>query len=386
MNQIYGNIEKKLVTAALFIDLTKAFDSLLHPLLIMKLEKLGFPMNFLNLLKDYLQNRYQYVELENIKSPLLQISKGVFQGSKLAAILFVIYINSIFNLPLNGKLFLYADDIALIYGSTDEHLLKKQIEYDLKVLDIWFSNHYLKMNISKTNYIFFQGRKKFEFFTQNGLNIKLNGTPINRVDSFKYLGFWIDEELKFQQHIKHVKSKIIPMTFAIKRIRPYISQKTALQLYFAHVQSHLLYMNPFWNVASDNLIEILAVAQRKCLRFIFRRYSYSPSRELFTQQILPLKKLNEFNLLMLAFKISRNLLVNNVELRQVSDIHQYETRQRNHFYVENYETRFGFSNFFTRGMIAFNNLNPRLRNIHTLSRFKRELRYDLLQEYLSTGN
>ena len=386
MNQIYVNKEKKLTTCALFIDLSKAFDSLYHPLLKSKLRKLKFTNKFQLLLDSYLTERFQYVEIEGTKSPQLHIGKGVFQGSKLAAIFFLIYINSIFNLPLNGKLFLYADDIALIYGVSDCSQLKLKMEYDLKVLDIWFTNHYLKMNILKTNYILFEGKAKLDYFTQNALNIQLNNQVINRVDIFKYLGFWIDEGLSFTQHIKHVKSKILPMTFAIKRIRPYISQKTALKLYFAHINSHLLYMNPFWSAANETILNSLAVAQRKCLRFVFNRYSYSPSSELFSLQVLPLKQLNTYNMLILAFKISHNLLTNNVELRLVSDLHDHQTRQRNNFYVENYQTRFGFANFFTRGLLIYNSLDIRLKNIHSISRFKREIKYYLLNEYLSGGN
>ena len=385
MNQIYLNKDKRLLTCAVFIDLSKAFDSLHHPLLKAKLRKLQFSNSFLFLLESYLSDRYQYVEIDGVKSPMMKIEKGVFQGSKLAAILFLIYINSIFNLPLNGKLFLYADDIALIYGVSNHSELKLKVEYDLKVLDIWFTNHYLKMNIKKTNYVLFEGKARLDYF-QNPLNIKLNNQLIERVESFKYLGFWIDEALSFEKHIKHVKSKIVSMTFAIKRIRQNISQKTALQLYFAHINSHLLYMNPFWSVANTTTIDTLATAQRKCLRFVYNRYSFSPSCELFSERILPLIQLNQYNTLMLAFKLSNNFLLNNVELRLVSDLHDYQTRQRNHFYVENYRTRFGYANFFSHGLLAYNNLNAPLRNIRTLGRFKRELRYQLLNDYLRTGN
>lgn len=386
MNQIYSNLENKLITCAVFIDLSKAFDSLHHPLLINKLEKLKFSFSFLSLLKSYLSDRSQYVQIDDAKSQLLRIDKGVFQGSKLASTLFLIYINSIFNLPLNGKLFLYADDIALVYGEADITNLKSKIEYDLNVLDIWFSNHFLKMNTNKTNYVLFHGKTKLDYFTSPSLRINLNGKLIQRVDSFKYLGFWIDEELNFQTHIKHIKSKIIPMTFAIRRIRPFISEATAKKLYFAHIQSHLLYMNPFWNIANDSQINSLAVAQRKSLRNVFNRYSYSPSSELFSEQILPLCQLNQYNLLLLAFKITHDLLVNNVELKLISQVHSYNTRQRNHFYVEKSHTRYGFSNFFTRGLIAYNNLETRIKNIHTIARFKRELKSLLLEEYLETGN
>ena len=176
------------------------------------------------------------------------------------------------------------------------------------------------------------------------------------------------------------------MTFALKRIRHCITEHTARQIYFAHIHSHLSYMNPFWNSANNNAIESLAVAQRKCLRFVFRKYSYSPSSELFSDQILPLKKMNEFNLLLLAFKITNNLLRNNVDLRRTSDVHNHNTRQSSHFYVDNYQTSFGHANFFTRGIIAYNNLEPALKRIGTIARFKRELRYKLYSEYIASEN
>jgi hypothetical protein len=385
LNQIYGNIEKKLFTSALFIDLSKAFDCLFHELLMKKLGKLGFSESFLKLLESYLSNRHQFVEINGVKSPLLGIYKGVFQGSRLAAIFFIIYINSFFSLPLHGKPFLYADDTSLVYGSQDMATLKAQMEYDLNIIKIWLDNHYLAMNAKKTKYILFHGRAKFENFTQQSMQITLDGEIIERVQEFQYLGIWIDEELKFKKHVSHIKSKIIPMTFAIKRIRPLISQHTAKLLYFAHIQSHLLYMNPLWNCASNNLIDVLAVAQRKCLRFVFNKYSFSPSRELFTEQILPLKVMNRYSLILLAFKITHNLIRNNVELRLISEIHNYRTRQQNHYYVQNYQTSFGLANFFTRGLIAYNELDNQLKRIRTVARFKSELKKILFEEFLSVG-
>lgn len=386
LNCIYKNIENKLYTAVVFIDLTKAFDCLLQSLLFNKLSKLGFSNTFLQLLKSYLSERYQYVELEGVKSPLLRIYKGVFQGSTLAAVLFLIYINSIFTLPLHGKLILFADDMSIVYGAPDLQTLRTHIDYDLNILQIWLDNHYLKLNATKTKYILFHGRTSFDSFTTLSLNIKVNNQSIERVSEFQYLGFWLDEEFTFQKHVKYISSKIIPMTFAIKRIRPYISEHTARQIYFAHIHSHLSYMNPFWNIASDKLIETLAIAQRKCLRFIFNKFSFSPSSELFSEQILPLKVMNEYNLLLLAFKITNNLLRNNVELQLVSEVHEYNTRQRNNFYISHYQTSFGFANFFTRGMIAFNNLEPSLKRIRTVGRFKHELRHSLYQKFISSRN
>jgi hypothetical protein len=156
-----------------------------------------------------------------------------------------IYINSICSLPLHGKIHLYADDIVIVYGAENTKELKEWMEYDLKVSNIWLTNHFMQMNTEKTNYVLFHGRRFLDDFVTSGLDIQLNGQKIDRVESFKYLGFWLDENLSFSKHVEHVRSKIIPNTFAIKRIRNFISEKTALQLYFSFVHSHLIYMNVF---------------------------------------------------------------------------------------------------------------------------------------------
>jgi hypothetical protein len=107
---------------------------------------------FLKLLESYLSDRFQYVEIDGVKSPLLAIYKGVYQGSRLAAIFFIIYINSFFALPLHGKPFLYTDEPSLIYGAPDLITLKENMEYDLNVIKIWMDNHHLSINAKKTKY------------------------------------------------------------------------------------------------------------------------------------------------------------------------------------------------------------------------------------------
>jgi hypothetical protein len=382
MNRIYSNLEQKLHTAVMFIDLSKAFDSIFHQLLLIKIQKMGFSDSFVDLIRSYLAQRTQFVVLDKISSSEKRVTRGVFQGSTLGATLFNIYVNSIFNLPLHGKTILYADDIAISYGASSKEELKSWMEYDLKVLDIWFNNHFMAMNAKKTCYIYFNGKKVLDNFVTTGLDIQLNSQRIERVDSFKYLGFWIDEKLNFQKHVNQIKSKIIPITFAIKRIRNFISEKTALQLYFSHVNSHLIYMNTFWSAAHKNVLHPISIIQKKCLRFVFKKYSYSPSRELFTMNILPLQYIIKYNIILTAFKLTKGYMVNNIEISVVGDRHRYPTRQSDQIFIQNYRTRFGSSNFTTRGFAEYNGLSNRLKNIQHIGRFKRELKRQLYEEFL----
>ena len=165
----------------MFIDLTKAFDCINHELLLKKFRKLQFSEKFLLLLESYLNDRLQCVDVDGIKSPMLKIKTGVFKGSKLAAVCFLIYINFIFSLPTSGKANLFADDDAIAYGATSLEELKSQMETDLKILKIFFDNHFLKINASKTKYILFFGKTSLGFFTEQNLNIDFDGEKIERV-------------------------------------------------------------------------------------------------------------------------------------------------------------------------------------------------------------
>jgi ribonucleases P/MRP protein subunit RPP40 len=137
----------------------------------------------------------------------MRVVSGVPQGSILGPTLFLLYINSMSNLKLNGKIQLYADDCAITYGEMSIEELKKAMENDLLTIQQWLNSHSMAMNVSKTNYLFFHGRKRFESFTNLALNVKLNNQIIERVETATYLGLRIDEQLNFRDHLNHIKKK-----------------------------------------------------------------------------------------------------------------------------------------------------------------------------------
>lgn len=384
LSEIYNNIDKGKKTAVVFIDLSKAFDCIDHKLLISKLTKLKLPSLLFNVLQSYLSDRYQYVIIDDVKSSLLPVVTGVFQGSKIAASLFIIYINSIFTLPLRGTLILYADDIALIYGATDVHTLKNWIEDDLTLINCWVENHFMKINIPKTKYIFFTGRAHNDPFISNGLNISLNNIRIERVEYYNYLGLLIDEKLSFKQHVESIRSRIISTSFAIKRIRPFITLHTAKQIYFCRIQSLLIYLNSCWNTTTKTDIENLAICQRKVLRFIFQKPYDSPSKNLFTNKILPLSHLNIYQNCILTFKLYRKLLRSNIEVNIRREITNRETKQSDNFYIPVSRSWAGRNDFFKRGFDEFNKLPAELKKVRTIGKFKEMLKEYLIACYLGT--
>ena len=114
---ISSGLDDKEYVVGLFLDLTKAFDCVDHKLLIKKLYGCGFRGFVLDWLNSFLSGREQKVLINKFLSGPSKIDIGVQQGSVLGPVLFIIYINSIFNLPLKGKIFCYADVIAIVYSS-----------------------------------------------------------------------------------------------------------------------------------------------------------------------------------------------------------------------------------------------------------------------------
>jgi hypothetical protein len=385
LSKVYNNINDGKETSIIFIDLAKAFDCVDHSLLLDKLKKLSLPSLLLDVLESYLKDRKQFVLIEDIKSSILPVTTGVFQGSKIAACLFIFYINSIFTLPLKGTLVLYADDIALIYGEKDPIILKKSMEDDLILLNCWVQNHFMQINIRKTNYIYFTGHARNDSFISNGININLNGTQITRVEAFDYLGLLIDEKLSFKQHINSIRSRILATSFAIKRIRPFITLHTAKQIYFNRIHSLLIYLNSCWNTANKTEIDNLARTQRKVLRFVFEKPYDSPSRDLFSNKILPLSHLNTFQNCLLTFKLARGLLRSNIQILLRRDITNRETKQSNDFYIPFSKSWAGRSDFFKRGLDTFNKLPKELKNIRTVGKFKEDLKEYLYMDCLRNG-
>jgi hypothetical protein len=381
LNDIYCSIDERLLTALLTIDLSSAFDCINHEVLLIKLSKLHFPNFFFRLLESFLADRSQSVAIGGIISERLAVFCGSPQGGVLSGLFFNIYVNPIFALPLASKLRLFCDDMSLIASGYDHTELKANLEYDLKLINDWLEFHCLSANYSKTNYVLFSGRKKFESFTERSLNIQFNNVTIERVESVKIIGLYVDELLNFSTHIEQLKRKINPFVAKLAKIRRFISESTALKLYYANVYSHLIFMNAIWSVAPAYLSDTLGVIQRRALRIVFRKDNRCHNYELFNEKILPFNSICEFHKNLVMFKIKHNLFKSHVSLAVLSDRHSYFTRNRNNFIVPGTSLVSSNDNFFVRAAVSFNALPEKVKKFHNITSFKIRLREDLFNKY-----
>ena len=197
-SHISNNFESKLFTAGVFIDLSKAFDSLDHNILIQKMNNYGIRGTPLKWFCSYLSDRYHYVQIENKKSKVLKVVRGVPQGSILGPILFNIYINDICNCSSILKMVLFADDTTVLLSNSDANELARLMTLELDKLYLWTKYNKLNINFDKTCCILFGPKIR-----TNPINIKIffNNNLIKNVSSTKFLGIIITSNLSWLDHI-----------------------------------------------------------------------------------------------------------------------------------------------------------------------------------------
>ena len=186
-------IDSSKLAGGIFVDLTKAFDTVNHRILLEKLRHLGVRGIPNKLLESYLTNRYQYVQINDNKSSLRSINCGVPQGSVLGPLLFILYINDLVNCCSIAKIRIFADDTAIYFACSNIKEFIQLVKTIMEHLDKWFTANLLTLNTDKSYFCIFRT-------TQNQITnlpevINFNDKSIMRAKSIKYLGITLDELL-----------------------------------------------------------------------------------------------------------------------------------------------------------------------------------------------
>ena len=217
VEQISSSIDNKEICAGIFLDLSKAFDTVNHKILLNKLEHYGIRGIALDWVKSYLNDRKQYVEVNNVASAQKTVKCGIPQGSILGPLLFILYVNDISNSSEILKFILFADDTNIFYSCKDIENLENTLNTELEKVSVWLIVNKLSINIKKTKYIIFKTRQKR--ITPHNMLIKVNNETIEQKESIKFLGVIIDESLSWKEHINVIASKISRTIGVISRAK-----------------------------------------------------------------------------------------------------------------------------------------------------------------------
>ena len=160
IDEITKALDEENYAVSLFLDLSKAFDTVNHSILLSKLDLYGIRNIENQWFRSYLSKRKQKVYVNGVFSDSLAINSGVPQGSILGPLLFLIYINDIVQVTNYFSLRLFADDTSLTATGKDLDLLLYQINQELPAIYEWLCSNKLTLNLSKTKYLIFQPRQK----------------------------------------------------------------------------------------------------------------------------------------------------------------------------------------------------------------------------------
>ena len=230
------------------------------------------------------------------------IPYGAAQGSCLGPLLFIIFCNNIYLLPLIGSLILFVDDTTLINSLRHKVYLEYSMPHDLKLLDDWFRANQLSLNFSKTVLM---------NFWQNGndVNLDLNDIQIPIATTTKFLGVYLDNQLNWKLHTTMLFNKIQSNKYLLSISKNLLNEQSLRSIYFAHIYSHLNYSLVTWgSMISKSDKEKLYEVQKSCIHILGCKKNRKNVNNIYTNlQILPFPEMIKSELCKYGYKIKKNV-------------------------------------------------------------------------------
>ena len=373
VDHLTTNIDKRLITIGVFLDLSKAFDTIKHDILLDKLAHYGIRGITLDWFKSYLTERHQQVTCSNAVSNLTTILCGVPQGSILGPLLFLIYINDIIKCSNNLIMYLFADDTTVFITAANYLNLTVHMNNELIHLNDWLNVNLLSLNLKKTSYIIFSGPRKI-ISEDPGLPVIVNNYPIQRVSQVKFLGIIIDEHLTWLPHILLVKNKIAKIIGVIKRLKNTLPMNSLRALYNALLLPHLNYGAIVWAGGYKTPLQKILILQKKAIRIIAGLHYLAHTSKLFHKlNILNIYDLYKLQLATFMYQYHRNCLPNIFKHYFTSNavIHNHFTRASHNLHIELSKTNIRYFSVRMAGPRLWNEIDLITRASVSIHSFKR---------------
>ena len=246
ISELIGNVlknqEENKLTIGVFIDLSKAFDTLSHNILIKKLQEYGIRGTPLKWFESYLEDRNMRIKVNSSNGTLEYstyhpLTYGTPQGS----LLFLIFINDLHYSVIHGNSLLFADDTTLLHSHKNLRYLIWTVEEDLSSLMDWFKANKLTLNLDKTVCVLFNSKSKTEELTLNIGTYKLHSS-----ETVKFLGVWIDNKMTWNKHMSTLIVTLKQNMQLLKLSNKFLNKDTKKLIYYAHIYSHLTYGILIW--------------------------------------------------------------------------------------------------------------------------------------------
>ena len=350
IDRITNKMDTNEIHLNIFLDLSKAFDTIDHSILLNKLKYYGLKGPTLNLFQSYLSNRKQYTEIEDTTSTILPIQVGVPQGSILGPILFIIYVNDLPQCSNKFDFIMYADDTTLSStidsfsdinsNASADSLINAEIG---KVIE-WLKINKLSLNKNKCKYMTFHMPKK----QIQHLTLKIDGINIEKVEEFNFLGLTMDTNLKWKKHTDKISNKCSKITGVLDRLKLLFPQEIKCLLYNSLIVPHINYCITAWGFHRNRI----TIIQKKAIRIITASSYISHTEPLFKQlNLLKVEDILTLQELKFYFKYNQGILpkysqnwnfipnskIHNHNTRKITTLHTFKTKhefaKKNHLNI-----------------------------------------------------
>ena len=242
----------------MFLDFSKAFDTINHDILLYKLSHYGIRGKALEWFRSYLRDRKQFVSVQNENSSTKIVHCGVPQGSLLGPLLFIIYINDFHKSSDRLSFIHFADDSSIFFSHPNPNYLLGTINTELNHICDWIKANKLSLNLQKTNFMLFSN----SISTLPG-QVMLNNTVIEKVTQTKFLGVTIDEKLTWKPHTDNICKIISRNIGIINKLKSYFPIRILLTLYSTLILPFLNYGVLAWGNSLITQLQKILLLQKK---------------------------------------------------------------------------------------------------------------------------
>ena len=271
LENVYDSFNENKYYLAIFLDFSKAFDTICHDILLKKLEHMGFRGPIYHWIKSFLLNRKQFVRIGDSSSEILDTKMGVPQGSTLGPLFFILYINDMSNTLQNLNIVHFADDSTIHTALNKNMNIASQINTNLSHVNRWLLANKLYLNIGKTKYMLLSIKEK-----PPDLNLIIGNSCIERTNVQKFLGIYIDDKITFGVHTNKISAKISRGVGILRKMKQTVPRSVLKQLFFSFIYSRFTYGITCYGSAYQNQIQRIKNLIRRALKLVINSETLTP--------------------------------------------------------------------------------------------------------------